>query len=63
MTAMGRSNLLWIMASLLAREQKVPCITGVQDTGGRGTDGAVLRQVMLTGDVTYGRLRLDKISW
>lgn len=32
------------------------CI-GVQDTGGRGTDGAVLRQVMLTGDVTYGHLR------
>lgn len=32
------------------------CI-GVQDTGGRGTDGAVLRQVMLTGDPTYGHLR------
>lgn len=32
------------------------CI-GVQDTGGRGTNGAVLRQVMLTGDVTYGHLR------
>lgn len=32
------------------------CI-GVQDTGGRGTDRAVLRQVMLTGDVTYGHLR------
>jgi len=40
------------------RELIVPnrCI-GVQDTGGRGTDGAVLRQVMLTGDVTYGHLR------
>ena len=30
---------------------------GVQDTGGRGTDGAVLRQVMLTGDVAHGHLR------
>lgn len=32
------------------------CI-GVQDTGGRGTNGAVLRQVMLTGDLAYGHLR------
>lgn len=35
----------------------VPRCIGVQDTGGRGTDGAVLRQVMLTGDLTYGHLR------
>ncbi len=33
------------------------CI-GVQDTGVRGTDGAVLRQVMLTSDPIYGRLRV-----
>lgn len=32
------------------------CI-GVQDTGARGVNGAVLRQVMLTGDVAYGHLR------
>lgn len=32
------------------------CI-GVQDTGARGVNGAVLRQVMLTGDPTYGHLR------
>lgn len=42
----------------LHRELIAPnrCI-GVQDTGGRGTDGAVLRQVMLTGDLTYGHMR------
>ena len=32
-------------------------VIGVQDTGGRGTDGAVLRHVALTGDVAYPHLR------